>query len=230
MEFIHEESSKVKYLNLFNDTLGIQFPHTSNIFIMSREDLSIRNRPIVLINNHGLFYFTNISTPPKKYYLSQVIDVQVYEKETRVFMRLGIESFFYVLVFLNRDKAKEIFRMVKSYETKREEAKVAILVHFGALKFVINVPDTFDLESLKKRCIYRIGKYFCPDKVFSESIIDLNEYNEYRFTVMVENTEILLESDSDFKSAKMFCDNKLKVIVTLDERKQYKEYWREEDC
>lgn len=229
MEFLHEESSKAKYFSLFHDKLGLTFTPDTEIFVMTKEDLSVRNRPVLLINKQTLFYFPNISSLPKKYNLLQIEDVQVYEKEERVFMKITVDSLFYILIFLNRNKAKEIFKFLKINENKKEENKVAVLVKFGGLRFIINVPESFNLDSFKKRCIFRIGKYFCPDKIFSETMIDLEEYKEYRFTVWVEGIEVLLENDSDFKAAKTYCDNKINVSVTLDERKQYKECWKEKE-
>ena len=163
----------------------------------------------------------------------EITDSKLYNYRDDVYLKMVLKDTKKSLAFVLKDKnvAQKLvilLRIGKESSHKRKDPDVctsgtknlASIIRFGKLRFLIGYDKDGGFASFKQKAIYRLGRYFYPNREISENSIDLSEYSEFLLHANHNGTHILLENDSDFKAAIDFFDKKLDVLITIKKNKE----------
>ncbi|EPR79996.1 hypothetical protein SLOPH_1794 [Spraguea lophii 42_110] len=101
---------------------------------------------------------------------------------------------------------------IKFGERKKED--LFFRIEFNDLRFFISSQK--QIENIKKKSIARIGKYFYPEKQIIDKMIDLKQYEEFKFYIKDKKKLYHLEIEEDLISSLHNLGNKLNIIIKLD--------------
>lgn len=89
-------------------------------------------------------------------------------------------------------------------------------VEFGNLKF-LSTFKSYHFEVFMKFTIARIGHHFYPDKKIKAKNIDLEHYQDFKFSVKYLDNLYILINDNDFLAALIFSNGRIDIVINRDE-------------